>query len=42
MSLTGWPYDTPDWVLSNFAGYDPDQMLAGMIDLSLYTEEHLR
>ena len=29
-------------VLSNFAGYDPDQMLERMIELSLYTEEHLR
>ena len=28
--------------LSNFAGYDPDQMLERMIELSLYTEEHLR
>ena len=29
-------------VLSNFAGYDPDQILERMIELSLYTEEHLR
>ena len=29
-------------VLSNFAGYDPDQMLERMIELSLYTGEHLR
>ncbi|MDD9989908.1 MAG: ATP-binding protein [Spirochaetaceae bacterium] len=29
-------------VLNNFAGYDPDQMLERMIELSLYTEEHLR
>ena len=29
-------------VLSNFAGYDPDQMLERIIELSLYTEEHLR
>ena len=29
-------------VLSNFTGYEPDQMLERMVELSLYTEEHLR
>ena len=29
-------------VLSNFPGYEPDQLLERMVELSLYAEEHLR